>query len=234
MPSTRRTVWITRAQPGADQTAERVRMHGHAAVVAPLLEVQPGTGFDASLAGVAALAFTSANGVRAFTAVSLDRALPVFAVGAATALAARAAGYRRVLSTDRDVSALAEALVARRRELVGAVLHPGAAEPAGDLVGMLTARGVEARGVVVYDTVGREPSADEENALKAVDTVLIHSAKAARGLAARLKAAPRPELRVVGLSRAAIQPLARVPLAARLFPPKPLEAEALNLLDLAS
>lgn len=234
MPRTRRKVWITRAQPGADQTAERVRMHGHVAIVAPLLEVQAVRGFDAGLDGVAALAFTSANGVRAFTALSLDRSLPVFAVGAATALAARTAGYRRVLSTDRDVSALAEALAARRRELTGAVLHPGAAEPAGDLVGLLQARRVEARGVVVYDTLPREPSAEEEKALKGIDTVLIHSAKAARELAARLKAAPRPELRVVGLSRAAIQPLARVPLAARLFPPKPLEAEALNLLDLAS
>ena len=41
-PITRRTrtIWITRAQPGADQTAERVRALGHEVLVAPLLEVK--------------------------------------------------------------------------------------------------------------------------------------------------------------------------------------------------
>lgn len=231
MPASRRTVWITRTQPGADLTAERVRALGCETLVAPLLEVRPAEAFDADLTGVAALAFTSANAVRAFAAAAPARDLPVYAVGAATAKAARAEGYGRVLSTDRDVAALADALAARRRELNGAVLHPGAAEPAGDLVGSLKAQGVEARGVVVYDTGVRTLSEAEEAALQSVDTVLIHSAKAARALAQRLKAAPRPDWRVVALSRAAAAPLTRIALAARLFPSKPLESEALNLLN---
>ncbi|MDB5446123.1 MAG: hemD, partial [Phenylobacterium sp.] len=40
MPGRRKKIWITRAQPGADATAERVRGMGHQALVAPLLAVR--------------------------------------------------------------------------------------------------------------------------------------------------------------------------------------------------
>ncbi|HET6969964.1 MAG TPA: uroporphyrinogen-III synthase, partial [Phenylobacterium sp.] len=108
MASRRQRIWITRAQPGADATAERVRAMGHDAVVAPLLAVRPLLDVPVDLRGVAALAFTSANGVRAFADVSGERNLKVFALGAATAQAARAAGFKSVLSADGDVEALAD------------------------------------------------------------------------------------------------------------------------------
>src|ERR1700760_3247119 len=98
MPRRRLKIWITRAQPGADATAERVRLMGHEPIIAPLLAVKLAPGVDVSLSGVAALAFTSANGVRAFADLSGERAIRVFAVGAATAEAAKAAGFRLVLS----------------------------------------------------------------------------------------------------------------------------------------
>ena len=66
MPRRRQRIWITRAQPAADVTAERVRALGHEAMVAPLLAVRPVEPEPIDLEGVAALAFTSANGVRAF------------------------------------------------------------------------------------------------------------------------------------------------------------------------
>ena len=40
MPVRRQRIWITRAQPGADVTAERVRALGHDALVLPLLAVR--------------------------------------------------------------------------------------------------------------------------------------------------------------------------------------------------
>ena len=67
-------IWITRAQPGADGTAERVRALGHEAMIGPLLEVQMLPDAVVDLRGVAALAFTSANGVRAFAEASGERA----------------------------------------------------------------------------------------------------------------------------------------------------------------
>jgi uroporphyrinogen-III synthase len=212
-------------------TAERVRALGHEALVQPLLAVRVLPDFQVDLAGVAALAFTSANGVRAFADASGERSLKVFAVGAATAQAARAAGFRSVLSADGDVEALAEGIAVRRGELRGAVLHPGAAEPAGDLAGALEKHGVEARRLILYETAPVTlDAADAEAALKS-DAVLLHSPRAAQVMAKILKAHPAPGLRALGLSKAVVKPLARIPLAAKAYPPFPLEAALLNLID---
>ena len=229
MPITRQRIWITRAQPGADGTAERVRALGHEAVVAPLLAVQALNDVRLDLSDVAALAFTSANGVRAFADRSAERALKVFAVGLATAQAARKAGFRAVLSADGDVNALVQGIAARAKELKGVVLHPGAVDLAGDLTGDLEKRGVVARRLALYEST---PIAVEDAAsLVACDAVLVHSPKGATALARILKTHPAPGLRAFGLSRAVLRPLARIPLAERTCPPFPLEAALLSLID---
>lgn len=224
-------IWITRAQPGAEATAERVRALGHEAVVAPLLAVHPLPEAQVDLSGVVALAFTSANGVRAFADLSGERALRVFAVGAATAEAARAAGFKLVLSADDDVEALASGIGQRRGELRGIVLHPGALEPAGDLVGALEAQGVTARRLILYETLPVALEPEIVAPLLASDAVLLHSPKAAQVLAALLKTNPAPKLRALGLSRAVVKPLARAKVAERAFPSMPLEGSLLNLID---
>ena len=226
-----RKIWITRAQPGAETTAARVRALGHEPFIAPMLTVEPVEGVEVDLRGVCALAFTSANGVRAFIEATPERSLRVFAVGAATAQAVRAAGFKNVLSADGDVEALAEGIAARKRDLKGAVLHPGAAEPAGDLVGALEAHGVEARRLVLYDTVPAELTAAELAVLPEIDAVLLHSPKAAEALAALLKTTPLPQMRALCLSKAVMKPLARTKLSAKVFAPFPLEAALLNLID---
>lgn len=227
----RKKIWITRAQPGADATAERVRGLGHDALVAPLLAVHDLEEAEIDLADVAALAFTSANGVRAFAARSGDRALKVFAVGGATAQAARQAGFSSVLSTNGDVEALAQGIAARRGELKGCVLHAGAAELAGDLVGALDAQGVEARRLILYETRPVAMAEDELKTLLRADAVLLHSPRAALALARALRGHPAPAMRALGLSKAVLKPLARTRLAAKLAPPYPLEAALLQLID---
>ncbi len=231
MARRRQKIWITRAQPGADSTAERVRALGHEAIIAPLLAVRTLQDVQVDLRGVAALAFTSANGVRAFSDLSAERSLRVFAVGAATAQAARAAGFRLVLSADGDVDALAEGIGLRRGELRGAVLHPGAAEPAGDLAGALEKHGVEARRLILYETAPVKVEADAARQLIQADAALLHSPRAAQVLAGLLKVYPAPKLRALGLSKAVVKPLARTPLAAKVFPSMPLEGALLNLID---
>lgn len=232
MPARRRQrIWITRAQPGADATAERVRALGHEAIIAPLLAVRALPDVAVDLSGVAALAFTSANGVRAFADIHGERAIRVFAVGAATAQAARAAGFRLVLSADGNVEALAEGIGQRRGELRGAILHLGAAEPAGDLVGGLEKQGVVARSLTLYETVPAPLDPEEAAQLVLADAVLLHSPRAAQVLNAVLKAHPAPKLRALGLSKAVVKPLARAKLAGRAFPSMPLEGALLNLID---
>jgi uroporphyrinogen-III synthase len=174
-----RRVWVTRARPGADRTAERLATLGFTPVLAPLLAIRP---LDArpDLTGVQALAFTSRNAVQVFAELLGDRAPPVFAVGDATAASAREAGFHDVRSAGGDLHALA-ALV--RAEGAGlSILHPCAAEPAGDLAALVgdTARVTP---LAVYEAVETDATAPE-----VWDAVLIHSPRAARALAARLSA----------------------------------------------
>lgn len=232
--SPRRLIWITRAEPGATATAARLRSLGHMPLVLPLLEVRPVAEAAPDLTGIGALAFTSANGVRVFAQLSDVRNLPVFAVGAACAQAARAAGFRQVLSADGDVAALAAGVISRAGEFRGPVLHPAATEPAGDLAGALAKAGVSARTLPIYETVlVTPPAAALEQALKA-EAALVYSPKAARQLAVLMRGRQAPGLRALCLSKAVAKPLARARLGERAYAPVPLESALLNLIDRAA
>jgi uroporphyrinogen-III synthase len=202
---------------------------GFEPLVAPLLEVSPYPGGPIDLAGVGALAFTSANGVGAFAARSGERGLPVFAVGAATTAAAREAGFASVTSADGDVAALAAATAASA-PFDGEVLHLGPAEPAGDLIGALGALGVPARALAVYETTARAPDAETTARIASLAAVLLHSPKAARVLAEHLADHPAPALTALCLSEAVAAPLSASGLAAIRAALEPTEAALLALL----
>jgi uroporphyrinogen-III synthase len=222
-----RLVWITRARPGADVTAERVRKLGIEAIVTPLLEVRRAPPAPIDLVDVSAIAFTSANAVAAFAERSTERALRVFAVGDATAAAARAQRFSNVLSAQGDVSALAAALAARRRELPGLILYPAAADPAQDLAGALGVVGLNVRQITLYETVVVEPDEAAVARLAEIDAVLLHSAKAARALTGFLKTHPCPGLTAYCLSRPIARSLSRAGLARVIAAATPTEAALL-------
>ncbi|WP_309627033.1 uroporphyrinogen-III synthase [Brevundimonas sp.] len=191
-------VWVTRARPGADRTAERLTALGHTPLVVPLLAIRP-LDVTLDLDGVQALAFTSLNGVAAFAALSTERSLPVFAVGDATARAASEAGFASVRSADGDLSALAALLRSGARGL--SVLHPGAAEPAGDL-GAAVGDAARLRSMPVYGAQETDASPPDD-----WDTVLIHSPRAGRALAVALR--DRSPLRLaLAISATAAEPIA--------------------------
>lgn len=226
------TVWITRAEPGASETAERVQGHGHKAVVMPLLMLERLPNSYIDLSDVRALAFTSANGVRAFAAASPERDFRVFCVGAATAAAAKSAGFKSVLAGDGGAAELAARIATRGLELRGGVvLHPGAVEPAGDLCGALESAGIKARALPLYDSVPSPIPPEFIEQLPQIQVALLHSPKASRLLAKLLRKHPQHHLRALCLSPAVAKPLARNVLAERAAAPIPLEAALLNLLD---
>ena len=166
-------------------------------MVAPLLTIQSIPQAAPDLTGFAGLAFTSANGVAAFAGLTPDRSRPVFTVGEATAEAARAAGFAQVRSAGGDLDRLAAMLMVQG-PAIGPLLVPGALEPAGNLPALL--RGwIESRALAVYAAVETGAVAPA-----AFDAVLIHSARAARALAALGPFAGQP---AVALSAAAAQPL---------------------------
>jgi uroporphyrinogen-III synthase len=172
---------ITRAQPEAQRTAEKLAALGAEPIIAPLLEVKDRT-FDADLGGVQALLFTSANGVRASARVIADRALPALTVGDATARAAREAGFSEVRSAGGDVAALSALANASLDANAGTLLYLSGADVAADLVGWLIAAGFSATRRIVYEArvVAALPAVYNEP----LDIIAFHSARAARAFAA--------------------------------------------------
>lgn len=145
-------VLVTRPKEDAEGFASALAARGHRASIDPMLVVHRLEGPPLDLAGAQALVMTSANGIRAFAARDANRTLPVYAVGDATAWAAREAGFGDVTSATGDVDALA-ALVARSLDPdKGVVFHAAAGEVAGDLGGALKKAGFEYRRAVLYET----------------------------------------------------------------------------------
>ena len=197
-----RRVWVTRAEPGAARTADRLTALGFTPIVAPLLTLAPLPGALHAApdpAAVAALALTSPNGVEAFAPlIPRFRDHPVFAVGDATAEAARAAGFADVRSAAGDIHALARLITAAAPP--GPLLAPGAREPAGDLPALLPDRPVHR--LPVYAAFETHAPAPE-----LFDAVMLHSPRAARALAADLPRAASSGRIAICISEAAAAPL---------------------------
>jgi uroporphyrinogen-III synthase len=116
---------VLRPEPGAGATAARIRGRGGEAFVAPLFSIVPQAWSVPDAKAHDALVLTSANAVRhAGPALEALKALPVFAVGAATATAARDAGFEvRAVGASDAASLFASAAgagVRRPLHLVGA------------------------------------------------------------------------------------------------------------------
>ena len=197
-----RRVWVTRAEPGAARTADRLTALGFTPIVTPLLTLAPLPGaLDAAPSpdAVAVLALTSPNGVEAFAPLTPHfRDHPVFAVGDATAEAARAAGFADVRSASGDIHALARLIAAEAPP--GPLLAPGAREPAGDLPALLPDRPVQRLPVyAAFETHAPAPAF--------FDAVMLHSPRAARALAADLPCPASTGRVAICISEAAAIPL---------------------------
>jgi uroporphyrinogen-III synthase len=179
-------VLVTRPQPGAARTAQRLQAAGFEPVVLPLSEiVAVAPALPDPLPG--AVAVSSANAVRhaPATLLSLLADRPVFAVGDETAAAARRAGFGDVRSSAGNAADLARDIVAgfgsnaRIAYLSGRVRLDA-------LETELAAAGFAVKVIETYDTRQRAPSAQEMAELdrRPVKVALIYSAKAAQSLAA--------------------------------------------------
>ncbi len=146
-------VLVTRPRDDAEPLVESLAARGHTAELAPMLSVRPRDDAAVDLEGVQALLFTSANGVRALSARNARRDLPAFAVGEATAEAARAAGFARVESADGDAAALARLVRDRLSPADGALFHAAGTVTAGALKATVEGAGFEVRRRALYEAV---------------------------------------------------------------------------------
>ncbi len=205
---------VTRPEPDASETAARLNALGIEGVPCPLLEFQPLEGSLPGAEGFAAMALTSAQALRALEAKGqLERylGLKVYAVGARTAAAARAAGFADVTSADGGFAELASLL--RQVPLAGPVFYPAARDLAGDLARALAPAGRMVITAQVYRMVPATalPAAVEaELGDKTLAAALFYSRRTAEVFVRLVSGMERPARRALGvlcLSEAVAAPL---------------------------
>ncbi|HEY3918627.1 MAG TPA: uroporphyrinogen-III synthase [Stellaceae bacterium] len=233
-------VLITRAEGDAEKLARRLAGRGHQSMIESLMTIRfrPDTarGVAPFLEGVQAALFTSANGVRAFAAATPRRDFRAFAVGDATAAAARDAGFAEVTSAGGAIDDLAQLVIARLKAKDGALIHAAGSVTAGDLAGLLDAAGFIVRRAVLYDATPAERlSAATRAAIQhgEIDAALFFSPRNAATfvrLAADLNEGCQ-HMTAIALSAAVAERLAPLPWRRVAVAPTPNEDAVLAALD---
>lgn len=187
-----RTVVVLRPEPGNAATATALRSQGISVRALPLFAVVPVAWTPPDPAGFDAILLTSANAVR-HGGAGLDglKALPVIAVGEATARIARGAGFAvTVIGTDTARSAID---AAHDRGLVR-LLHLAGRE-----------RSATGAGVVAVTLYASDPLPIDDDAIRACEgaVAMLHSPRAARDFAGRVTTvgADRARMAIVALSQ---------------------------------
>lgn len=142
-------VLVTRPEPDGSALAEELRTLGHTPILAPMMTIEFEEAPPPVISGGCALAFTSANGVRAFCHRVSERHWPVFAVGEATAELARHMGFSEVYAAGGDVETLAD-MIGQHDYLPNEIFHASGADVAGDLAGRLHALGIQITSQQMY------------------------------------------------------------------------------------
>ena len=174
---------ITRPREDAEPLAAELAALGVESLIAPLLSIEVSETETPDITGVQALLLTSANGVRVFARFSTERKLAIYAVGDASARAAREAGFENIESAAGDVETLA-ALVREKLDFRdGALLHVAGSRVAGDLAGILGRSGFDYRRVQLYHAI-KAPDLPPQclSAIKdtQVDGVVLYSPRTAQ------------------------------------------------------
>ena len=148
-------VLVTRPSPDSETTAAALRAKGHEVVLAPMLRFEPVacSGLDADYGAVIV---TSANALRAVEGQLGGDLLkrPVFAVGEATATAARNTGFGKVTAANSDAAALRDLVLAgvkkRHFRKSDALLYLAGADLSRDLATEFGADGLDVVTVTTY------------------------------------------------------------------------------------
>ena len=206
---------VTRPEPDGQATVQRLAALDIDALAAPLMTRRT---LDINLPradGFAALALTSANGLRSLAdrgAIERFVGLPVFAVGGRTAIEARSMGFSEVVDAGGTLADLANRLAYAR--LRGPVFYPAGKHLTGDLAKSLASFGVMVVTARIYDMVPVDALPDLVlSGLESGDigAVLLYSRRTAqllvKALDGRLDRIQRSRIAMLCLSEAVAEPL---------------------------
>ena len=183
-------VFLFRPQPDGDASADRARALGLDAVVSPLFEIHPVKWIAPDPGRFDGLLLTSANAVRhGGQSLEAMRSLPVFAVGGATAEAARDADFAVKKTGTGNVDDLLAVLPAKLR-----LLH---------LCGFHRRPPIDPRQQVTTACVYRSKPAVPPPVFRALpgNVGLVHSAEAAKRLAELVLPVDRKRIRLATISQ---------------------------------
>ena len=231
-------VLVTRPKEDAESLADALTELGCDVILEPLFTVEYDDTAKLDLADVQALLLTSANGARALARREVSEDLPVYAVGDATAMAAREAGFKQVHSADGGVANLGELVKDQIDDKTGVLLHVAGSDLAGDLGGDLESAGYTYRRAVLYKAEAvKGLSAATIAALKegSIDSVLLFSPRAAEACIdlfrkARLVRAAR-DLEALCLSSAVAEAASAVSWKDLRVAPRPNQESLLSLVS---
>ena len=183
-------VLVLRPEPGASATVERARERGLDAVAIPLFEIEPLPWDAPEASGFDGLLLTSANAIRCGgEGLKSLRGLPVYAVGEATAAAARDAGFDVAATGDAGVDRLLGSIDPELR-----LLH---------LAGEDRKAPTDARQEITSLVVYRAAPKDRVDPKDARDSVaLIHSPRAAARFA-EVAGSDKQSITIAAISREA-------------------------------
>ncbi|MEZ5831910.1 MAG: uroporphyrinogen-III synthase [Dongiaceae bacterium] len=190
-------ILITRPIEDAKPLADALHERGVEVLIEPLLDIRHLDDAEMDLDGVQALIFTSANGVRAFAALSPRRDLKAFTVGDGSAEAARQAGFPNVESAKGDLEALAALLVDRLKPEDGVLFHAAGTVTAGDLKGRLEGLGYRVRRSQLYEAkiaTALSPETRANLTQGSIDAVFLFSPRTAGTFAELWRDAGSPSL----------------------------------------
>ncbi len=187
-------VLITRPQPGAAETADRIRSLGHEPVVAPLFAVEAKLWSPPETLPEAIMLTSAAAAREAGSAMAPLLGLPCFCVGSRTAAAARAAGFTDVLQPEaRDGGELLAAIsAAGKRD----VLHLSGLE----IASYAPPAGMQLDRRIVYGAAFHPWSDDESAEATRTDVALVYSPRGGEALAAMV-GENRKRIRLAAISR---------------------------------
>ena len=148
-------LFITRPSEDALPLADRLRKAGHDAIIVPLLAIVPRAGVAIPPDRFQAICVTSANSVRCLQG-RVDLQVPVLAIGAQSATAAKLRGFEKVTARGGDVHGLVAHIQSNLNPQGGPLLYLSGAETSGDLEGQLKAAGFSVTRLITYDAVAQK------------------------------------------------------------------------------
>ncbi len=234
MADTAPPIIVTRTEPGASETAARLREKGLEAIVSPALELASRDEALPDLSEFGGLVFTSANGVRFFAEASEARDLPAWCVGPATASEALREGFSPVHQSSGNAHDLAHYIAHHWSGTRKALLHVANAAAKGDLARALEAEGFDVTFAALYEArqaPSLSPDALAQLKSGARTICLVHSAKGANAFLSLANGLNLSKTEFVVISPQAAASLEQVPSGGVHVARHPDEAHLMDCLD---